>query len=88
MAANIGIAAQTPPHGYRSAVAYDATTKTWVTVGRNGTDISTNDGKNWRALEPKLGQPAGADKIGTPSRCSSSWPQRSLGKLRDDAPKP
>ena len=44
--------AQTPPHGYRSAVAYDAATKTWITVGPNGTDISTDDGKNWRALHP------------------------------------
>lgn len=42
----------TPPHGYRSAVAYDAATKTWITVGPNGTDISTDDGKNWRALHP------------------------------------
>ncbi len=44
--------AQTPPHGYRSAVAYDPTAKTWITVGPNGTDISTDDGKNWRALHP------------------------------------
>jgi photosystem II stability/assembly factor-like uncharacterized protein len=40
------------PHGYRSAVAYDADAKTWITVGPNGTDISTDDGKNWRALHP------------------------------------
>jgi hypothetical protein len=45
-------AAATPPHGYRSAVAYDAATKAWITVGPNGTDISTDDGKNWRALRP------------------------------------
>jgi hypothetical protein len=44
--------AQTPPHGYRSAVAYDDATKTWITVGLNGTDISTDDGRNWRALKP------------------------------------
>ena len=43
---------QTPPHGYRSAVAYDADAKTWITVGTNGTDISTDDGRNWRALHP------------------------------------
>ena len=42
--------AQTLPHGYRSAVAYDADTKTWITVGPNRTDISTDDGRNWRAL--------------------------------------
>lgn len=43
---------QTEPHGYRSAVAYDAATKTWITVGPNGTDISTDDGRNWRAVHP------------------------------------
>jgi hypothetical protein len=40
------------PHGYRSAVAYDPKSKTWITVGPNGTDISTDDGRNWRALHP------------------------------------
>jgi photosystem II stability/assembly factor-like uncharacterized protein len=44
--------AQTPPHGYRSSVAYDAATKTWITVGTNGTDVSRDDGKNWRAVRP------------------------------------
>lgn len=48
-------AAQTPPHGYRSSVAYDAAKKTWITVGPNGTDISTDDGRNWRALHPDAG---------------------------------
>ena len=42
----------THPHGYRSAVAYYAASKTWITVGPNGTDISTDDGRNWRALHP------------------------------------
>jgi photosystem II stability/assembly factor-like uncharacterized protein len=42
----------TMPHGYRSAVAYDAGLKTWITVGPNGTDISTDDGRNWRAAQP------------------------------------
>jgi len=52
------------PHGYRSAVAYDAATKTWITVGPNGTDISTDDGKNWRALhpDPALHEPPDADR--------------------------
>jgi hypothetical protein len=40
------------PHGYRSSVDYDAATKTWITVGPNGTDISTDDGRNWRAVQP------------------------------------
>jgi hypothetical protein len=44
--------AKSAPHGYRSAVAYDLTTSTWITVGPNGTDISTDDGRNWRPLRP------------------------------------
>ena len=44
--------ATTPPHGYRSAVAYDDSTKIWITVGPNGTDISTDDGCNWRPAHP------------------------------------
>jgi hypothetical protein len=56
--------AQTPPHGYRSSVAYDEKTKTWITVGPNGTDISTDDGKNWRAIHPdaSLHEAADADR--------------------------
>ena len=54
----------TPPHGYRSAVACDAAAKTWITVGPNGTDISTDDGRNWRALhpDPKFNEAPDADQ--------------------------
>jgi len=54
----------TPPHGYRSAVTYDENTKTWITVGPNGTDISTDDGRNWRPLhpDPALRESPDADK--------------------------
>ena len=55
-------AATTPPHGFRSAVAYDAPTKTWITVGPNGTDISTDDGRNWRALHPAANEAPDADQ--------------------------
>ena len=51
-----------PPNGYRSAVAYNAPTKTWIAVGPTGTDISTNDGRNWRALKPTAGETQDADK--------------------------
>jgi photosystem II stability/assembly factor-like uncharacterized protein len=56
------IPAQTPPHGYRSSVAYDSIQKLWITVGPNGTDISTDDGKNWRPLTPSGYDPPDADK--------------------------
>jgi len=52
----------TPPHGYRSAVAYDEATKIWITVGPNGTDISTDDGRNWRALKPGPSDAPDADQ--------------------------
>lgn len=53
-----------PPHGYRSAVAYDAATKTWISAGPNGTDISTDDGRNWRPVHPDaaLHEPADSDR--------------------------
>jgi photosystem II stability/assembly factor-like uncharacterized protein len=54
--------ATTPPHGYRSSVAYDAPTKTWITVGPNGTDISTDDGRNWTPLKPSPTDPPDADQ--------------------------
>jgi hypothetical protein len=54
--------AQTPPHGFRSAVAYDAQQKLWITVGPNGTDISRDDGTNWTPLNPSPQDPPDADK--------------------------
>jgi hypothetical protein len=54
--------AQTPPHGYRSAVAYETAAKTWITVGPNGTDISRDDGLNWAALKPTAQDPPDVDK--------------------------
>jgi hypothetical protein len=56
------ITSTTPPHGYRSSVAYDTQQKLWITVGPNGTDISTDDGKNWQPLKPSGYDPPDADK--------------------------
>jgi hypothetical protein len=84
--------AQTTPHGYRSAVAYSEKAKAWITVGPNGTDISTDDGRNWRALRPAtnpfVGPPEAAD-------ADRNWNALSLpfvvgthgriGRLRADA---
>jgi photosystem II stability/assembly factor-like uncharacterized protein len=52
----------TPPRGYRSSVAHNDKQNLWITVGPNGTDISTDDGKNWRPLTPSGTDPADADK--------------------------
>jgi len=82
-------AAQTPPHGYRSAVAYDAATKTWITVGPNGTDISTDDGRNWRALLPTPGEaPDSAQHWNALSLPFVVGPHGRIGKLRPAALKP
>jgi len=54
--------AATSPSGFRSAVVYDASTKTWIAVGTNGTDVSTDDGHNWRALKPGANDAPDADR--------------------------
>lgn len=51
-------ASATPPAGYRSAVAYLPKSNSWIAVGPNGTDVSTDDGRNWQPLKP---DPAGND---------------------------
>jgi hypothetical protein len=77
------------PHGYRSAVAYDAPTKTWITVGPNGTDISRDDGRNWTALKPAAQDPPDADKNWNAlSLPFVVGPTGRIGKLRPEALKP
>jgi photosystem II stability/assembly factor-like uncharacterized protein len=44
-------AAAKPPHGYRSAVAWDSAAKAWVAAGTNGSDISCDNGKTWVPLD-------------------------------------
>jgi hypothetical protein len=79
-------AAQIPPHGYRSAVTYDPTTKTWITVGPNGTDISRDDGRNWSALRPTAQDTADADKNWNAlSLPFVVGPKGRIGKLRPNA---
>ncbi len=79
-------AAQTPPHGYRSAVAYEAGTKTWITVGPNGTDISTDDGRNWRALKAAPEDAADADRNWNAlSLPFVVGPKGRIGRLRSEA---
>ena len=78
--------AQTPPHGYRSSVAYDALTKTWITTGPNGTDVSMDDGRNWRPLRPMPGDTPDTDRNW--NALALPWvvgPHGRIGKLHDDA---
>ena len=81
--------AENSPHGYCSAVAFDEATNIWIAVGPNGTDISTDDGKNWRAVKSKPGQPADADKHWNAlSLPFVVGPSGRIAKLRADALKP
>ncbi len=76
----------TPPHGYRSSVAYDLKTKTWITVGPNGTDISRDDGRNWSPLKPTSTEPQDADKNWNAlSLPFVVGPKGRIGRLRDNA---
>lgn len=43
--------ATTPPHGYRSSVAWDSAHQAWIAAGTNGSDISFDDGRTWRELD-------------------------------------
>ncbi len=78
--------AQTPPHGYRSSVAYDPTTKTWITVGPNGSDFSTDDGRNWHPLGPTPEDQPGSDRDWNAlSLPFVVGPHGRIGRLRTDA---
>jgi hypothetical protein len=80
---------QTLPHGYRSAVAYDADAKAWITVGPNGTDISIDDGKNWRALHPDPASHEADDADKNWNALSLPFvvgPHGRIGKLNPHAP--
>ena len=44
-------ASTTPPHGYRSSVAWSPEFEAWITAGPNGFDISRDDGKTWQPLD-------------------------------------
>lgn len=83
--------AATQPRGFRSSVAYDTHTRTWIAVGPNGTDISTDNGRNWRPLTPssKRGDIADADRNWNAlSLPFVVGPNGRIGKLRPDALKP
>ena len=80
--------AETMPRGYRSTVAYDAATKTWIATGPTGTDVSTDDGRNWKPLfaDVKAGDSADADRNWNAlSLPFVVGPKGRIGRLRDGA---
>lgn len=77
------------PGGFRSAVAYSIPEDTWITVGPNGTDISTDDGLNWHPLKPSPQDSPEADQhwnsLSLPFVVGSHG---RIGKLEDTALRP
>lgn len=69
-------ASSKPPHGYRSAVAWDPQGKAWIAVGTNGSDISRDDGKTWERLDD--------DKWNALSPPFAVGPGGRIGRLRPD----
>jgi hypothetical protein len=73
-------AASKAPHGYRSAVAWDAEAKVWIAAGTNGSDISRDNGKTWQRLDD-----GNWNAVSPPFIVG---PKARIGKLRADAVKP
>lgn len=40
-----------PPAGYRSAVVYLDSSKTWIATGPTGSDVSTDEGQTWKSFD-------------------------------------
>jgi hypothetical protein len=72
-------AASKPPHGYRSAVAWDPQASAWIAVGTNGSDISRDDGKTWERLDD--------GKWNAVSPPFAVGPGGRIGRLRQDSVK-
>ncbi|HEX4312069.1 MAG TPA: hypothetical protein VHZ25_18710 [Acidobacteriaceae bacterium] len=78
--------ARTMPGGFRSAVAWDAAARAWIAVGPNGTDVSTDDGRDWRAVHPAGDDAADADRRWNAlSLPFVVGPRGRIGKLRAGA---
>ena len=78
--------AKVKPAGYRSAVAFNAQTRSWIAVGPGGTDLSNDDGQTWRPLKPGPQEAQGADmQWNALSLPFAVGPHGRIGKLRGEA---
>jgi photosystem II stability/assembly factor-like uncharacterized protein len=73
-------AAIKPPHGYRSAVAWDAEAKVWIAAGTSGSDLSRDDGRTWQPLDNGNWNALSLPYI--------VGPNGHIGRLRSEALKP
>ncbi len=82
-------AASQPPSGFRSAVAWNAASASWITVGPNGTDVSHDDGRTWVRLSPGNAEPQDADKNWQAmSLPFAVGPHGRIGRLREQIAAP
>lgn len=84
-------AAVKPPHGYRSAVEWSKALQVWVAVGKNGSDISRDDGQKWEPLGDgdwnALSLPFAVGPKGRIGRLTLASPQPGTGVVSRSAPK-
>ena len=79
---------QNQPHGYRSSVAYDVQSHTWITVGPGGTDISHDEGRTWQPLLPDAAKGDAPDADRNWNALALPFvvgPKGRIGRLRPDA---
>jgi len=73
------------PGGYRSAVGYNKAARTWIAVGPNGIDISSDNGRTWRPLKTDAKDSQDTDKNWTAiSFPFVVGPHGRIGKSVDD----
>ena len=78
--------AKVKPAGYRSAVAFEPRTRSWIAVGPGGTDLSSDDGRTWRALKPGPRDASDADlQWNSLSLPFAVGPHGRIGRLHPDA---
>ena len=84
-------ASTTQPHGYRSSVAFHRASGAWITVGPNGSDISSDNGRNWMPLQAhaEAGDAPDANKNWNAlSLPFAAGPKGRIGRLRTGTLKP
>lgn len=72
-------AASKPPHGCRSAVAWDEEAKVWIAVGTTGSDLSRDGGRTWEPLDNGNWNALSLPFVVGPSGRIGKWQVQKLG---------